>query len=96
MTIPSEARPRAAGDQATARGALLAVLRGARRGIYPALDLLPGAPGRIRIGGISVLWWYAGVVAPILGAVVAVGLLPRRAEAQAVAPAGSRSTSREA
>jgi hypothetical protein len=96
MTIPTEARPRAARDQGTSRGALPAVLLVALLAIYPALDLLPGAPGSVRIGGISVLWWYAGVLAPILGGVVAVGLLPRRAEAPAVAPADTRSTSRGA
>ncbi|HUG36163.1 MAG TPA: hypothetical protein VML54_04380 [Candidatus Limnocylindrales bacterium] len=96
MTIPSEARPRAAGDPAPSRGALSAVLLVALLAIYPALDLLPGAPGSIRIGGLSVLWWYGGVLAPIVGVAVVVGLLPRRAESPAVTPADSRPPSRRA
>lgn len=39
---------------------------------YAPLDL-----GSVRAGGVSVLWWYAFVVAPALGALITAGLLLR-------------------
>ena len=44
------------------------------------LALVPGAPGAIRIAGVSLAWWYAGVVAPTLAAVLATALLVRSPE----------------
>jgi len=32
---------------------------------------LPNQVASIRIGGLSLMWWYGGVVAPVLGAVIA-------------------------
>lgn len=37
---------------------------------------LPGAPGAVRVAGVSVVWWYAGLVAPGLS-VLAVAVLRR-------------------
>ena len=44
------------------------------------LALLPGAPGAVRVAGVSLAWWYAGVVGPALAAVVATVLLVRSPE----------------
>jgi hypothetical protein len=43
----------------------------------PLLTLLPGAPAAVRVGGIPVLWWYTGVVAPLLATILAVLVLRR-------------------
>jgi hypothetical protein len=44
------------------------------------LALLPGAPGAVRVAGVSLAWWYAGLVAPAIAAVVATALLVRSPE----------------
>ena len=44
------------------------------------LTLVPGAPGAVRVAGVSLAWWYAGVVAPALATVVATVLLVRSPE----------------
>ena len=36
----------------------------------------PGNPGALRLSGVSLLWWYTAVVAP-LGAVLLIGLVQR-------------------
>ena len=46
----------------------------------PLLSLLPGAPGAVRVAGVSLAWWYAGVVGPALAAAVATVLLVRSPE----------------
>ena len=60
--------------------------RGRRRGIAallvllavaPVLALAPAAPGAVRVAGVSVLWWYAGLAAPLLATAVAVLVLVR-------------------
>jgi hypothetical protein len=43
------------------------------------LALLPGAPGAVRLAGVSLTWWYTGVVGPVLAVAVAIALLARRA-----------------
>lgn len=58
---------------------LLAVLAG-----VPLVACLPNQIGAIRLAGLSLLWWYGGVVAPVLGVLIAVVWLPR------VAPASGR------
>ena len=35
------------------------------------LGALPNQVGSIRIGGLSVLWWYGGVLAPVMAVLVA-------------------------
>ena len=60
--------------------------RGRRRGIAallvllaaaPVLALAPAAPGAVRVAGVSVLWWYAGLAAPLLATAVAILVLVR-------------------
>jgi hypothetical protein len=56
----------------TSIAALLVLLAGA-----PLLALAPAAPGAVRIAGVSLLWWYAAVVAPLLATIVAIIVLAR-------------------
>jgi hypothetical protein len=56
----------------TAIAALLVLLVGA-----PLLALAPAAPGAVRVAGVSLLWWYAAVVAPLLATGLAIILLVR-------------------
>ncbi len=44
------------------------------------IPLVPGAPGTLRIGGVSLLWWYVAVVAPVLATLTALGTLLIRSE----------------
>ena len=59
----------------TAIAALLVLLAGA-----PLLALAPAAPGAVRVGGVSLLWWYAGFVAPLLATALTIAVLVRRRE----------------
>jgi hypothetical protein len=43
----------------------------------PALALAPAVPGAVRLAGLSLLWWYAAVVVPVVAAGVAVLVLAR-------------------
>jgi hypothetical protein len=36
------------------------------------LGALPNQMSSIRVGGLSVLWWYGGVLAPVMGVLVAI------------------------
>ena len=56
----------------TAIAALLVLLVGA-----PVLALAPTAPGAVRVAGVSLLWWYVGVVAPLLSTGIAIACLGR-------------------
>jgi hypothetical protein len=56
----------------TAIAALLVLLVGA-----PLLALAPAAPGAVRVAGVSLLWWYTGLVAPVLATVIAMIVLVR-------------------
>lgn len=38
-------------------------------GGYVGLILLPNGTAALRLGGVSLLWWYGGVVAPVLGVI---------------------------
>ena len=64
MSVPRRRR--------TAIAALLVLLVGA-----PLLALAPAAPGAVRVAGVSLLWWYAAVVAPLLATGLAIILLVR-------------------
>lgn len=44
------------------------------------LALVPGAPGAVRVAGVSLSWWYAGLVGPALAAVLATAFLSRSSE----------------
>lgn len=50
---------------------LLALLAG-----HVGLALLPDGIPATRVAGLSALWWYAGLLAPVLAAVTAVLLAP--------------------
>ena len=39
---------------------------------YPAIAGLPHQIATIRLAGLSILWWYGGVVAPALAALIAI------------------------
>jgi len=67
MSVPRRRR--------TAIAALLVLLAGA-----PLLALAPAAPGAVRVAGVSLLWWYAGVVGPLLATSIAIGVLVRGGE----------------
>lgn len=41
----------------------------------PVLFLAPLEVGAIRIGGVSLAWWYGGVVAPVLAFVLSLASL---------------------
>ena len=47
----------------------------------PLVALVPGDVGAIRLGGVSLLWWYEGVVVPGAAVIVALVWLPDRAVA---------------
>jgi hypothetical protein len=63
--------------------------RGRRNGIAALLVLLvlalllalaPATPGAVRLAGVSVLWWYTGLAAPVGATVLAALLLARDRE----------------
>ena len=59
----------------TAIAVLLVLLAGA-----PLLALAPAAPGAVRVAGVSLLWWYTGLVAPLLATAITIAALVRRGE----------------
>jgi hypothetical protein len=48
--------------------------------VAPLLALAPAAPGAVRLAGVSVLWWYAALAAPLAATSLAVVLLVRDAD----------------
>ncbi len=44
--------------------------------IFPILAVLPNQVAAVRLAGLSLIWWYAGVIAPCLGALIALAWLP--------------------
>jgi hypothetical protein len=46
--------------------------------IVPLLALAPFAPGAVRLAGVSLLWWYTGLIAPLAATLIVVTLLWRR------------------
>jgi len=56
----------------TAITLLLGLLAGA-----VLLALAPAAPGAVRVAGVSLLWWYAAVAAPLAATAIAVVALLR-------------------
>lgn len=91
MTISPRARPPAPRPAAVGRPVLGALLLIALLAAFPALALLPNDPGSIRVAGVSVLWWYGGVLAPALGWAIAVWCLPPRSSARDPASAADTS-----
>ena len=45
---------------------------------FPFVDGLPDEVAMTRLAGLSLLWWYGGVVAPLCAWLVAVAWLPDR------------------
>ncbi len=43
---------------------------------FPVIATLPNQVAAIRLAGLSLLWWYGGVIAPVLAWLVAVAWLP--------------------
>lgn len=39
---------------------------------FLVLGALPNQTASIRLGGLSMLWWYGGLLAPVLGVAVAI------------------------
>ena len=46
--------------------------------IAPLLALAPLAPGAVRLAGVSLLWWYTGLIAPLAATLIVVTRLWRR------------------
>jgi len=46
--------------------------------VTPLLALAPSAPGAVRLAGVSLLWWYAGLLAPLAATVITITVLTRR------------------
>lgn len=42
---------------------------------FPLIGALPHQLGAIRVGGLSLLWWYGGIAAPLAAWLVAVAWL---------------------
>jgi hypothetical protein len=66
-------RHRPAGRRAGVASLLVALLLG-----HVALAFLPDDIAAARVGGLSALWWFGGVLAPLAAAVAAVLLAPAR------------------
>ena len=48
--------------------------------VAPVLALAPAAPGAVRVAGVSLLWWYTGLAAPLVATALATVLLLRDTE----------------
>jgi hypothetical protein len=59
----------------TAIALLLVLLAGA-----VLLALAPAAPGAVRVAGVSLLWWYVGVAAPLAATAITLAFLLRGGE----------------
>lgn len=57
-----------------------------------ALATLPQGAGAIRLGSLSLLWWYTAVVAPLVAAAVTAGALARRPRARDHGPSAAPPT----
>lgn len=77
MTVSAHARPRPAAPAPAGRRAALGALTlaGLLAG-FLLLARLPLDPTAVRVGGVSLLWWYGGVAAPVLGWAVAIWACP--------------------
>jgi hypothetical protein len=65
----------AARGRRTAIALLLVLLAGA-----VLLALAPAAPGAVRVAGVSLLWWYVGIVAPLAATAITLAFLLRGGE----------------
>jgi hypothetical protein len=44
------------------------------------LALAPAAPGAVRVAGVSLLWWYVAVAAPLIATILTIAALVRGGE----------------
>jgi hypothetical protein len=40
--------------------------------VTPVVTVLPGSPGSVRVAGVTLLWWYAALIGPLIAGVTAV------------------------
>ncbi|PWU19631.1 MAG: hypothetical protein C5B48_13350 [Candidatus Rokuibacteriota bacterium] len=43
---------------------------------FPLLALMPDHVAAVRLAGLSLLWWYGGVIAPLLACLIGIMWLP--------------------
>ena len=43
---------------------------------FPVISVLPHHVGAIRLAGLSLLWWYGGLIAPVLAGLIAIAWAP--------------------
>ena len=55
------------------RAGILALL--ALLALVPLLAIVPSAPGAVRVAGVSLLWWYAALVAPVVSTVLTMAIM---------------------
>jgi hypothetical protein len=65
----------AARGRRTTIALLLVLLAGA-----VVLALAPAAPGAVRVAGVSLLWWYVAVAAPLIATILTIAALVRGGE----------------
>ena len=86
MTVPSDdprpaPRPRPVRRPVAGAVLLLLLLAIPLVGALPPVD-----PGAVRVGGLALAWWYAGVLAPLLGLGIAAWAMPGAGVAGAPLP----------
>jgi len=76
MTGPAHERARARSRRAAAaRAAIGAGLVCLLLAVLPVLRHAPGSPGAVVAGALSIEWWYAGLLGPVAGWMVAIWAL---------------------
>lgn len=68
-------------------GVLLLLLAG-----FPVAAALPNDAASVRVAGMSILWWYGGIVAPVIAAATGALVDWRRAAEARTAPATAPDT----
>ena len=48
--------------------------------VAPVLALAPAAPGAVRVAGVSLLWWYTALIAPLAATALTIAILVRDGE----------------
>ena len=48
--------------------------------VAPVLALAPAAPGAVRVAGVSLLWWYTALIAPLAATALTIAILVRDCE----------------
>lgn len=86
MTVPPDDSRPAPRPRPVRRPIAGAVLLLVLLAIPLAAALLPVDPGAVRAGGLALAWWYAGLVAPLLGLCIAAWAVSGTAPAGAPRP----------